>query len=225
MVQAGVAEILYGSDGNWMQRVLPILQNPDQNYSDYANHAAASGSRPGFMHPGGGGIRHMEERDYTTSPDSPRPWTFVAVQASTGRRAAVHHRNRSFPFVLALILMLGTMLLAVVAAPGFAAPQRQQDPAPAANSNPFPPIFPNSAAMGLPRLPHPELAENNPGPMLQQNQENMKKDINQLYTMVQQLKEQSDKTNSTQVLSLGLVNKASKIEKLAKKIGKLAAAR
>jgi len=134
----------------------------------------------------------------------------------------VHHRNRSFPFVLALILMLGTILLAVVAAPGFAAPQRQGPPSLA---NPFPSIFPNDPNMGLPPLPHPELAENNPGPMLQQNQEDMKKDINQLYTMVQQLKEQSDKTNSTQVLSLGLVNKASKIEKLAKKIGKLAAAK
>ena len=137
----------------------------------------------------------------------------------------MHHRNSSFPFAFALILMLGTILLAVVAAPGFAAPQRQQDPAAAANMNPFAPTFPNGPAVGLQPLPRPELAENNPGPMLQQNQENMKKDINQLYTMVQQLKEQSDKTNSTQVLSLGLVNKANKIEKLAKKIGELAAAR
>jgi hypothetical protein len=50
----------------------------------------------------------------------------------------------------------------------------------------------------------------------------MKKDIDQLYAMVQQLKRQSDNTNSAQVLSLGLVHQAEKIQDLAKKIGNLA---
>jgi hypothetical protein len=58
--------------------------------------------------------------------------------------------------------------------------------------------------------------------MLQENQKEMKKDIDQLYAMVQQLKRQSDNTNSAQMLSLGLVHQAEKIQDLAKKIGNLA---
>lgn len=130
-----------------------------------------------------------------------------------------HHTRGSFPYVIAFMLVVAALVVALVGAPGFAAAQQQnQSP----TTNPFPPMFPDRPNFGPRPLPQPELAENNPGPMLTQNQKEMKKDINQLYAMVQQLKEQSDKTNSTQVLSLGLIHKAEKIQDLAKKIGNLA---
>lgn len=136
----------------------------------------------------------------------------------------MHHTRRNFPSMFALILLLAAMVWAVLAVPGFAAPQTQNQ---STAANPFSPMPNGPAAANNPMwprpLPSPSLAESNPGPMLEQNQNQMKKDIQQLYTMVQQLKEQSDKTNSTQVLSLGLIHKTKKIENLAKKIEKLAA--
>ncbi|HTU36235.1 MAG TPA: hypothetical protein VMF66_20720 [Candidatus Acidoferrum sp.] len=126
--------------------------------------------------------------------------------------------RRNFPPVFALMLLVGALVVAIVAAPGFAAQQQTQSP----GGNPFPQTFPDRPNFGPQPLPQPSLGENNPGPLLRANQNEMQKDIDQLYAMVQQLKDQSDKTNSTQVLSLGLVNKAKNIEDLAKKIGNLA---
>jgi hypothetical protein len=129
-----------------------------------------------------------------------------------------HHTRWNLAFILASILSIAALVAASIAAPGFAAPPRQQQgaqiPSPAANP------FPDQPNFG--RLPEVELGESNPGPMLQQNQQQMKKDIDQLYSMVRDLKQQSDKTNSAQVLSLALVDKAKKIQDLAKKIGNLA---
>jgi hypothetical protein len=50
----------------------------------------------------------------------------------------------------------------------------------------------------------------------------MRQDIDKLYTLVQQLKEQVDRTDSTSVLSLNLVDSAKKVEDLAKQIRDLA---
>lgn len=132
----------------------------------------------------------------------------------------MYPRLRSnFPPAVALILLVAALVVALVAAPGFAAPRPQsQSP----GSSPFPQRFPDRPNFGPQPLPLPKLGESNPGPMLRANQNEMQKDIDQLYTMVQQLKEQSDKTNSTQVLSVGLVSKAKDIQDLAKKIGNLA---
>lgn len=132
----------------------------------------------------------------------------------------MHRSLRSnFPPAIALMLLFAALVIALVAAPGFAAPQQQNQ---APGSDPFPQSFPDRPNFGPQPLPQPNLGINNPGPMLRENQNEMKKDIDQLYAIVQQLKQQSDRTNSTQVLSLGLVNKAKDIQDLAKKIGSLA---
>jgi hypothetical protein len=58
--------------------------------------------------------------------------------------------------------------------------------------------------------------------MLAHNQRQMKQDIDKLYSLVQQLKQQVDRTDSTTVLSLNLVDSAKKVEDLAKEIRNLA---
>jgi len=54
--------------------------------------------------------------------------------------------------------------------------------------------------------------------ILQENQKNIKKDIDKLYQLAGELKAEVEKTDSSQVLSIGLVRKAEEIEKLAKEI-------
>jgi hypothetical protein len=133
------------------------------------------------------------------------------------------HTRWNLASILALTLSIAALVVALIAAPGFASPSpQQQQQMQSLGANPFPPMSPDRPNFGPPRIPQPELGENNAGPMLQQNQTEMKKDIDQLYAMVSQLKQQSDKTNSAQVLSLALVAKAKKIQTLAKKIGNLA---
>ena len=64
----------------------------------------------------------------------------------------------------------------------------------------------------------------NPRPMLERNQREIQQDIKKLYSLAEQLKQQVDKTNSADVLSLNLVDNAKKIEDLAKQIKNLAKA-
>jgi hypothetical protein len=54
--------------------------------------------------------------------------------------------------------------------------------------------------------------------MLEERQKNIKKDVEKLYTLASQLKSEVEKTDSTTILSLGMVKKAEEIEKLAKQI-------
>jgi len=131
------------------------------------------------------------------------------------------HTRWNLASILALTLSIAALVVALIAAPGFAAPPQQQGAqSQSPGASPVPSMSPDQPNFGRARLP--ELGENNPGPLLQENQQEMKKDIDQLYSMVQDLKQQSDKTNSAQVLSLALVDKAKKIQDLAKKIGNLA---
>jgi hypothetical protein len=51
--------------------------------------------------------------------------------------------------------------------------------------------------------------------LLESNDKDMKKKVQQLYELVSQLKEEVEKTDSSKVLSLDLVKKAEEIEKLA----------
>ena len=51
--------------------------------------------------------------------------------------------------------------------------------------------------------------------MLEANDKDIKKNIEKLYNLVSALKAEVDKTDSAQVLSVGLVKKAEEIEKLA----------
>jgi len=54
--------------------------------------------------------------------------------------------------------------------------------------------------------------------MLEQNEKNIKKDIEKLYELATQLKNEAEKTDSANVLSVPLIKKAEEIEKLAKQI-------
>ncbi len=66
---------------------------------------------------------------------------------------------------------------------------------------------------------------NGPGPrdpdkkaIDKQNQAEVKADVEKLYALVSELKEQVEKTDATATLSLSVVNKAKQIEKLAKQV-------
>jgi hypothetical protein len=56
----------------------------------------------------------------------------------------------------------------------------------------------------------------------QENQKKIHEDIQLLFKLAAELKEQVEKTDSANVLSLSMVDKANKIEKLAKQIATLA---
>lgn len=54
--------------------------------------------------------------------------------------------------------------------------------------------------------------------MLEERQKNIKKDVEKLYNLAEQLKSEVEKTDSTTILSLAMVKKAEEIERLAKQI-------
>jgi hypothetical protein len=54
--------------------------------------------------------------------------------------------------------------------------------------------------------------------MLEERQKNIKKEVEKLYELAAQLKTEVEKTDSTTVLSLGMLKKAEEIEKLARQI-------
>lgn len=89
-------------------------------------------------------------------------------------------------------------------------------PAPASAQNPVP---------GPPKLPGEEKTPESPQPpssstksLLEQNQKEIKKEIEKLYDLATQLKEEIEKTDSSAVLSVTLVKKAEEVEKLARQI-------
>ena len=57
---------------------------------------------------------------------------------------------------------------------------------------------------------------------LEENQKDIRKDIEKLFDLASQLKEQVEKTDATTVLSLAMVKKAEEIERLARQIKELA---
>jgi len=83
-----------------------------------------------------------------------------------------------------------------------------------------------------PGLPNPRRRNNgepedpnSPGPpagakkaVLEQHQKNIKKDIEKLFDLAQDLKAEVEKTDATAVLSLSMLRKTEEIEKLAKQI-------
>lgn len=82
-----------------------------------------------------------------------------------------------------------------------------------------PPINPNPKVPAIPppfRTPtHAELRK---------NQQEITKDVNELFTLAQQLKREADKSDASEELSVALIDKTEQIEKLAKKIRDLARA-
>ncbi len=58
--------------------------------------------------------------------------------------------------------------------------------------------------------------------VLKHNQSQIQQDVERLFSLARQLKDQVEKTNSADVLSLPLLQKAEEIEKLARRIRNLA---
>ena len=98
-----------------------------------------------------------------------------------------------------------------------AAPQRKMPP------NPFPrggdPSNPGSEPDDIPAAPPP-----NPKAQLKENQKKLRGDADRLLELAKDLKEEADKTQQADVLSLTLIKKAEEAEKLARQIKDLARA-
>ena len=81
--------------------------------------------------------------------------------------------------------------------------------------DPFPPsrrpVRPGEDDPNLPEKPSTKA-------VLEENQKDIKKNVEKLFDLASQLKEQVEKTDSTTTLSLALVKKAEEIEKLARQI-------
>jgi hypothetical protein len=80
-------------------------------------------------------------------------------------------------------------------------------------------INPNAMASG-PMTANPASAR----PMLEHNQVEIQDDIKKLYSLAEELKQEVERTNSADVLSIHLVDKAKQVEDLAKQIRNLAKA-
>jgi nicotinamidase-related amidase len=76
------------------------------------------------------------------------------------------------------------------------------------SQNPAPGQPPTSESEGPP-LPSPDKK------ILESNDKDMKKKVEELYELAKELKDEVEKTDSSKVLSLNLVRKAEEIEKLA----------
>ena len=85
-------------------------------------------------------------------------------------------------------------------------------PQPIPSPNAPNPNFPHGIGDPEPTIaPDPRLIE-------KQNQAEIKSEVQKLYELVSELKEQIEKTDGTSTLSLSVVKKAQQIEKLAKQI-------
>jgi hypothetical protein len=83
---------------------------------------------------------------------------------------------------------------------------------------------------GWPRLP--DTIPENPGPkkmprteqraVLNEKQKKLRKDVERLFQLASELRDEVARTDATEVLSLAMIDKAEKIEKLAKQIKVLA---
>jgi hypothetical protein len=88
------------------------------------------------------------------------------------------------------------------------------------------PKFPHGVAEQFPQTPPQSPLPPVPKPpskiQLKANQKEIKKDVDQLFSLAQDLKEEAGKTDTVVVLSVAFVQKTEEIEKLAKKIRDLA---
>jgi hypothetical protein len=90
---------------------------------------------------------------------------------------------------------------------------------------------PTPQPLPSPNAPNPAYPQgmNGPGPSQpdqkaidKQNQAQMREDIDKMYALISDLKQEFSLTNSANVLSLSVVKKAKEIEKLAKQVKDLA---
>ncbi|MGH9728584.1 MAG: hypothetical protein ACRD4V_08340 [Candidatus Acidiferrales bacterium] len=86
---------------------------------------------------------------------------------------------------------------------------------PRSSSQQFPQDVPPQSPLPPPPKPPTKL-------QLKANQKEIKKDVDQLFSLAQDLKEEAGKTDTVVVLSVAFVEKTEEIEKLAKKIRDLA---
>jgi len=91
-----------------------------------------------------------------------------------------------------------------------AAGQRHQPP------DHLPSIPDASGSTGPNDVPSPLAAD--PRKLLKEEQKNLRRDVDRLLQLAKELKDESDKTPETDVLSLSLVKKVEDIEKLARQI-------
>lgn len=99
----------------------------------------------------------------------------------------------------------------------FAGFQRQGPPA-------HTPRFPDASDSGNQSADTPALPPPDPRAQLKENQKNLRKDADHLLELAKELKDEAEKTEQTDVLSLSLVKKAEEVEKLARHIKDLAKA-
>jgi cytochrome P450 len=84
------------------------------------------------------------------------------------------------------------------------------------NSSHIPQIPDPSGSSGPDDMPLPARAD--PKVQLKEDQKELRRDVDRLLQLVKDLKDESDKTPETDVLSLSLVKKTEDIEKLARQI-------
>ena len=84
------------------------------------------------------------------------------------------------------------------------------------NSTHIPQIPDASSSNGVHDIPLPPRA--NPREQLKEDQKSLRRDVDRLLQLAKDLKDESDKTPETDVLSLSLVKKVEDIEKLAHQI-------
>ena len=84
------------------------------------------------------------------------------------------------------------------------------------NSSHIPQIPDASGSTGADDIPLPPRAD--PKVQLKEGQKELRRDVDHLLQLAKDLKDESDKTPETDVLSLSLVKKAEDIEKLARQI-------
>ena len=109
-------------------------------------------------------------------------------------------------------LFLSSIVVALAAVKGQFQGRTRQGPIPR---------VPQIPEAGPPDVPVPR---RDPQEQLKENQRNLRRNADRLLQLAQELKEEADKTEQTNVLSLSLVHKAEEVEKLAKQIKGLARA-
>jgi ABC-type transporter Mla subunit MlaD len=90
-------------------------------------------------------------------------------------------------------------------------------PKPSSSNPPLNPVLPKNDPDGV----LPEVPKADPK-MLKQNESGIKRDIEKLAELAQELKKQVETTDSTKVLSIDMLKKTQEIEKLAHQIATLA---
>jgi hypothetical protein len=80
------------------------------------------------------------------------------------------------------------------------------------------PQFPDVSGSRRPRPDAPEAPAADPKVQLKESEKKLRRDVDHLLELANQLKDEADGTEQTEVLSLSLVKKAEEIEKLAKQI-------